>query len=48
MVDDFRKTTDVEVPKRAQYLRVIVMELDNYGSNHVIPFRVDTGATISL
>jgi NADH-quinone oxidoreductase subunit D len=27
MVDDFRKTTDVEVPKRAQYLRVIVMEL---------------------
>jgi NADH:ubiquinone oxidoreductase subunit D len=22
MVDDFRKTTDVEVPKRAQYLRV--------------------------
>jgi NADH-quinone oxidoreductase subunit D len=27
MVDDFRKLLDVEVPKRAQYLRVIVMEL---------------------
>jgi NADH:ubiquinone oxidoreductase subunit D len=27
MVDDIRKTLNIEVPKRAQYLRVIIMEL---------------------
>jgi NADH-quinone oxidoreductase subunit D len=46
MVDDFRKTTDVEVPKRAQYLRVIVMELaritDHLICNSILG--VDTGA----
>jgi NADH-quinone oxidoreductase subunit D len=29
------KLLDVEVPKRAQYLRVIVMELENYGSPYL-------------
>jgi NADH-quinone oxidoreductase subunit D len=27
MVDDIRKLLNIEVPKRAQYLRVIIMEL---------------------
>jgi NADH-quinone oxidoreductase subunit D len=45
MVDDFRKLLDVEVPKRAQYLRVIVMELaitDHLICNSILG--VDTGA----
>jgi NADH-quinone oxidoreductase subunit D len=29
------KLLDVEVPKRAQYLRVIVMELANYGPSYL-------------
>jgi NADH-quinone oxidoreductase subunit D len=41
-----KKTTDVEVPKRAQYLRVIVMELaritDHLICNSILG--VDTGA----
>jgi NADH-quinone oxidoreductase subunit D len=46
MVDDIRKLLDVEVPKRAQYLRVIVMELaritDHLICNSILG--VDTGA----
>jgi NADH-quinone oxidoreductase subunit D len=46
MVDDIRKTTYIEVPKRAQYLRVIIMELaritDHLICNSILG--VDTGA----
>jgi NADH:ubiquinone oxidoreductase subunit D len=39
MVDDIRKLL-IEVPKRAQYLRVIIMELAYYRSLNVIRFLV--------
>jgi NADH-quinone oxidoreductase subunit D len=45
-VDDIRKIVDIEVPKRAQYLRVIVMELARI-TDHIICnsiLGVDTGA----
>jgi NADH-quinone oxidoreductase subunit D len=34
-VDDIREIVDIEVPKRAQYLRVIVMELARI-TDHII------------
>jgi NADH-quinone oxidoreductase subunit D len=46
LVDDIRKIVDIEVPKRAQYLRVIVMELARI-TDHIICnsiLGVDTGA----
>jgi NADH-quinone oxidoreductase subunit D len=44
MVDDFRKTTDVEVPKRAQYLSYCngISKITDHICNSILG--VDTGA----
>jgi NADH-quinone oxidoreductase subunit D len=49
-VDDIRKIVDIEVPKRAQYLRVIVMELARI-TDHIICnsiLGVDTGRILDF
>jgi NADH-quinone oxidoreductase subunit D len=42
------KLLDVEVPKRAQYLRVIVMELAELRTILSVILGVDTGATLDF